>query len=211
MSRRIASLIALLSIGTVLSLVPSAHAQPGGGGCALQGPANFKPGLAATDASNFSYSFSGKLNPCQSHPSQSNPPSSGGVSAGKIIKISGARYQEPIPKGTGSCANGSTHGLALVAWNDRSRTVISYQTQSVTGGAFLGGSQNHVFAAVVPSVKLKRVGATGSKTIKTTRYMGAGGVGALTFSPNPDPTACNASGGVRSAGISGFVAIGSSQ
>ena len=155
--------------------MPSAHAQPGGGGCALQGTANFKPGLTATHASHFSYSFSGKLNPCQSDPSQSNPPSSGIVSAGKIIKIAGARYQEPIPTGDGSCANGSTKGLALSTWNDKSRTVISYQTQSVTGGVFLGGSQNNFFAAVVPSMKLKRVGGTGFKTIKTTRYAGAGG------------------------------------
>ena len=210
MSRRIAFVVALLSIGSVMGLAPLAHAQPGGGGCQLQGTASFKPGLTASTAANFKYSFSGNLTPCQSDPGQSSPPSSGVVSAGKIIKIAGAKYQEPVPTGNGSCASGTTSGLALATWNDKSTTVISYQTQSATGGVFLGGSQSTNFSAqVVPSMKLKRVGGTGSKTIKTTRYSGAGSLGALTFSPNPDPTACNT--GVKSAGINGFVGIGSSS
>ena len=134
----------------------------------------------------------------------------GEIDATRPIKIAGAKYQEPVPTGTGSCASGTTSGLALATWNDKSTTVISYQTQSVTGGVFLGGSQSTNFSAqVVPSMKLKRVGGTGSKTIKTTRYSGAGSLGALTFSPNPDPTACNT--GVKSAGINGFVGIGSSS
>jgi hypothetical protein len=175
MTRRIPVLVAVISIGGVLGFVPVAQAQPGGGGCVLQGTANFKPGLTATTASNFNYSFSGKLNPCQSDPSQASPPSSGVVSAGKIIKIAGVRYQEPVPAGNGSCANGSTHGLALATWNDGTKTVISYQTQSITGGVFLGGSQNNAFAAVVPSMKVKRVGAPAPRrsSRRGTRGLGA--------------------------------------
>jgi len=175
MTRRIPVLVAVISIGGVLGFVPVAQAQPGGGGCVLQGTANFKPGLTATTASNFNYSFSGKLNPCQSDPSQASPPSSGVVSAGKIIKIAGVRYQEPVPAGNGSCANGSTHGLALATWNDGTKTVISYQTQSITGGVFLGGSQNNAFAAVVPSMKVKRVGAPAPRR---SRRRGTRGLGA---------------------------------
>jgi hypothetical protein len=97
------------------------------------------------------------------------------VSAGKIIKIAGVRYQEPVPAGNGSCASGSTHGLALATWNDGTKTVISYQTQSITGGVFLGGSQNNAFAAVVPSMKVKRVGAPAPRR---SRRRGTRGLGA---------------------------------
>jgi len=209
MKKRIALAVSVLVGGLLWAAAPLSQASPGGGGCVLQGTASFNPGLTATDSGNFKYSFSGALNPCDSDPSQSNPPSSGAVSAGKIIKVAGARYQEPIPTGTGSCASGSTKGIALVVWNDKTQTVISYTTQSATGGVFFGGTQNQAFATVIPSVKLKKVGAVGSYTFKTTRYKGGGGIGSLTVSPNPDPTACNT--GVKSAGITGFVGIGSSS
>ena len=212
MTRRISLLVSVAVAGMLFAAAPISQAQPGGGGCALQGTASFSPGLTASTDSNFKYSFSGGLTPCQSDPGQgTNVPTSGAVSAGKIIKVAGAKYQEPIPTGTGSCARGTTKGIALVVWNDKTQTVVSYTTQSATGGVFLGGSQNGAFATVLPSVKLKRVGATGSYTFKTTRYQGAGGLGSLTFSPNPDPTACNASGGVKSAGITGFIGLGSSS
>ena len=210
--KRIAIAVGVLVGMLVWAAAPMSQAQPGGGGCVLQGTAKFTPGLqGAPPGGNFKYSFTGKLTPCHSDPSQTNSPSSGVVSAGAIIKVAGAKYQEPIPTGNGSCAYGTTKGTSLIVWNDKTQTVVSYTTESVTGGVLLNGTQNHFFATVVPSVKLKKVGGAGSYTFKTTRYKGAGGIGTLTFSPNPDPSACQSSSGVKSAGITGFVGIGSSS
>jgi hypothetical protein len=57
---------------------PSASAQSGGG-CQLDGNANFTPGLN-NNAQNFSYSFNGALSGCKS--SEAGAPTDGTVSAG---------------------------------------------------------------------------------------------------------------------------------
>src|SRR5437588_5497963 len=161
MIRRIAFIVSVLAVGVLGAAVPQSQASPGGGGCVLQGTANFTPGLTGTTAVNFKYNFSGTLTPCHSDPSQSNPPSSGTVAAGQIYTVAGKKYQEPVPTGNGSCASGKTAGISLITWNDKTQTVVSYTTQSATGGVLLGGTQNQFFATVIASVTLKQVGGTG--------------------------------------------------
>lgn len=188
-----------------LLLVPVASAPAAsGGGCQLQGTASFSPGLGAS-AQNFSYSFGGSLTGCQSN--TSGAPATGSVSAGQIVTISGEQFQEPVPTGNGGCSNSTTSGTAIATWADGTQTVISYTTTGAAAAVNLQGS-------VVPSVTLQAVNpATGqptSTTVTTTRYAGNSSLGALAFQP-PDPTACNTSAGVTSAGISGFVGLGSSS
>ena len=188
-----------------LLLVPAASAPAAsGGGCQLQGTASFSPGLGAT-AQNFAYSFGGSLTGCQSN--AANSPATGTVSAGQIVTIGGEQFQEPVPTGNGGCSNSTTKGTAIATWADGTQTVISYTTTGAAAAVNLQGT-------VVPSVTLQAVnpgtGQPTSTTITSTRYAGSSSVGALAFQP-PDPTACNTSAGVTSAGISGFVGLGSSS
>ena len=66
---------------------------------------------------------------------------------------------------------------------------------------------------MIASVKLKaihpRAGQPTSYTVRSTAYNRDGALGTLTFSPNPDPTACGGTTGVASAGIRGFTGLGS--
>src|SRR5205085_3637043 len=132
MVRRIAFVVTLFAVGVLGAAVPG-HASPGGGGCNLQGTANFKTGLTSTTPVNFKYSFSGTLGsaqtPCMADPSQGTVPSTGAVSAGIILKHAGKRYQEPVPSGNGSCASGTTDGISVIQWADKTATVVSYHTQ----------------------------------------------------------------------------------
>src|SRR6266550_9366314 len=98
------------AVVTFLVLVPSAFGASAGG-CQLQGTASFSPGLNA-NAQNFTYSFNGGLSGCQS--SQAGAPTSGTVSAGEIVTISGEQFREPVPSGNGGCSNSTTSGTAIV-------------------------------------------------------------------------------------------------
>ncbi len=193
----------LLITGALCALVAFAPTSPAatGGGCQLQGTASFSPGLS-TSSQKFNYSFGGNLTGCQS--SDSTAPASGTVSAGQIVTIGGAQYQEPVPTGTGSCASSTTSGTAIATWADGTQTVINYTTTGAAAAVNLQGT-------VGTSVTLQPVVAGGTPvTITTTRYAGASSVGTLAFQP-PDPTACNGTVGVTTAGISGFVGLGSSS
>ena len=186
----------------LLVLTPGASAQSGGG-CQLQGNALFSPGLT-TSAQNFSYSFDGSLSSCQS--SQSGSPASGSVSAGKIVTINGQQFQEPVATGNGSCSSSTTNGIGIATWADGTQSVIQYSTSGAAAAVQLQGT-------VIPSVTLQAVnpqpGQPTSTTVTSTRYAGDSALGLLAFEP-PDPTACNTSTGVTSAGISGFVGLGGS-
>src|SRR4051812_42358349 len=72
-----------------------------GGGCQLQGTANFTPGLS-NNQQNFPYNFGGNLSGCQS--SESGSPASGAVEAGKVLPApaTGEQFQEPVATGSGS-------------------------------------------------------------------------------------------------------------
>ena len=185
-----------------LVLAPSASAASGGG-CQLDGNASFTPGLN-NNAQAFSYSFNGALSGCKS--SEAGAPTDGAVSAGEIVTINGQQFQEPVPTGNGSCATSTTGGTAIVTWADNTKTVVSYSTSGAAAAVHLEG-------AVVPSVTLQAVnplpGQPTSTTVTTTRYAGASSQGLLAFEP-PDPTACNTPGGVTTAGIGGFIGLGSS-
>jgi hypothetical protein len=182
--RRLLGLTVTAAFLVLVPLTGSASASPNGGGCQLQGTANFSPGLTNT-AQNFTYSFTGNLTNCQS--------SSGGPASGTVFAGTNGL---PVPTGNGSCASSTTQGIAVAQWADGTTTVVSYST---TGAAAAVGLQGTVIASVTSS--------TGT-TYTTTRYAGDSALGTLAFQP-PDPTAC-ASTGVISATISGSVDLGSS-
>ena len=149
-----------------------------GGGCQLDGTAAFKNGPGTDQAQKFTYAFSGTLSGCQSNIDKA-------PAAGKIATL--------VPStGTGGCATNTTNGIAVVTWADKTVTVVQYSTQSATAGVLLQGD-------VIGSTK------AGKKTIKTTRYADASAAGLLAFEASPPECA---SGGVKSAGIAGFVGIG---
>ena len=79
-------------------------------------------------------------------------------------------------------------------------TVLSFTTQTATGGVNLQG-------AVIPSVTLPVVGG-GTVTVTTTRYPGDQAQGVLAF--QADPTQC-AGSGVTSAAVNGPVGVGAAQ
>ncbi len=201
-------------LATMALFVSSAAAAQSAGGCQLQGTASFSPGLT-TSSQPFSYGFTGNLTGCQS--SQSGAPTTGTVAAGQTFNeqvtnsVTGATdtvaYKEPIATGTGSCASSTTKGQALTTWADGSTTAITYSTTGAAAAVQLSGS-------VAPSITLTAVNAqTGDPatyTINTTRYAGQTAGGALAFQP-PDPTACNTSTGVTTAGISGGIGLGSAS
>jgi hypothetical protein len=169
-------LLAAAALGAAVAAVP-AHAADGGG-CQLDGTAAFKNGPGTDQAKKFTYMFSGTLSGCQSN-------IAGAPAGGKIGTL--------VPStGTGSCASNSTNGVAVVTWADKTVTVVSYSTQSLTAGVALQGT-------VIPSTK------AGKKVIKTTRYLGSNAVGALAFEASPPECAGS---GVTNAGIAGFVGIG---
>jgi hypothetical protein len=210
--RRIALLGICAALVAAISAGPAGAAS--GGGCQLQGSGSFNPGLGST-SKPFSYSFAGDLTGCQS--SIAGSPATGTVEAGKTVtaqvtnSVTGATdtvtYQEPVPTGSGGCANSTTSGTGIVRWADGTITVLTYTTTGAAAAVSLSGS-------VAPSVTLNATNAQAGDpttlTISTTRYAGYSSQGALAFQP-PDPTACNAPAGVTTAGISGFVGLGTSS
>lgn len=208
--------VALLGIcaAALAAVVAAPAGAASGGGCQLQGNASFSPGLGSA-SQPFTYSFAGNLTGCQSN--VAGAPTTGGVEAGKTVtrqvvnSVTGATdtvtYQEPVPTGTGGCSSSTTNGTGIVTWSDGSVTVLGYSTTGAAAAVSLSGT-------VQPSVTLNATNAqTGDPTtltISTTRYAGYSSQGVLAFQP-PDPTACNTASGVTTAGISGFVGLGTSS
>jgi hypothetical protein len=196
-----ALVVSALAIVSVVFAAPASAAS--GGGCQLQGNANFSPGLN-NDSQNFTYNFGGSLTGCQS--SDAGAPTSGSVEAGRVVTdpATGEQFQEPASTGTGGCASSTTNGIGIVTWADGTQTVVQYSTTGAAAAVHLSGT-------VIASVTLPAInplpGQPTSKTITTTRYAGAGALGVLAFEP-PDPTACTAAG-VTTAGISGTIGLGS--
>jgi hypothetical protein len=154
---------ASLLVAGALAALP-AGADPGGGGCQLNGTAKFKHGPNSTDHP-FTYTFTGKLSNCDDS-------SMAGPASGTIRTLVPA-------KGSGTCANGKTSGISLIKWADHTQTVVKYTTDSVTAEVVLQGD-------VISKYKVKK------KTYKTTRYAGAGALGDLVF--EADPQQCAGSG-----------------
>ena len=166
-------LVALAAGGAVAALPASAA---DGGMCQLSGNATFNKGPSGTDHP-FTYTFTGDLTGCQSN--------NGAPASGKIATLQPATA-------TGSCLSGTSAGLALVTWVDKSLSIVQYTTQAVTAGVVLQGT-------VIPSAKV------GKKTYKTTKYAGYGAAGLLFFQANPQECAGD---GVTAAPISGAVGLG---
>jgi hypothetical protein len=171
-----AATLSLLCAGALAAL--PAGAAPGGGGCQLHGTAKFVHGPNST-AHSFTYTFTGKLSGCQDD-------------SGKAPATGTVRTLLPA-KGSGTCQNGTTSGITLITWADKTATVIKYTTQDAGAEVVLQGN-------AVPSYKV------GKKAYKTTRYAGDGALANLVF--EADPSQC-AGSGVTSAAIDGFAGIGS--
>jgi hypothetical protein len=167
-------MLVALAAGGAVAAVPASAAD--GGMCQLAGNATFNKGPNGTDHP-FTYTFSGNLTGCQSN--------NGAPASGTIATLQPAT-------GSGTCVTGTTAGLALVTWVDKSLSIVQYTTQSATAGVVLQGT-------VIPSAKV------GKKTYKTTKYAGYGAAGLITFQANPQECAGN---GVTTAPISGAVGLG---
>lgn len=173
-----------LAAGGAFAALPASAA--GGGGCTLDGTATFVNGPNGTDHP-FTYTFSGTLANCMDS-------AQSGVSGGTIGTLVPAT-------GSGTCANGTTAGYALVTWADKTTSVIQYTTTSAAAGVVLQGN-------VIDSYTVtQKVGKKKKKvTYTSTRYKGDGAVGTLIF--QADPMQCQGTG-VTTAPIKGFTGIGS--
>jgi hypothetical protein len=169
--------LALISGAATLAL--PAGASPAGGGCYLSGTAKFVHGPNAT-AHAFTFTFTGSLSSCAGNPAT--------PATGRIATL--------VPsKGSGTCAENATSGVALVTWADRSSTIVGYATQSAGAEVVLQGK-------ALSSYKV------GKKTYRTTRDKGDSAFGDLAFEASPQQCAGS---GVTSAGISGVTGLGSTS
>ena len=204
MTRKLLSLAAAsaVAVGLLVTLGAVNAGAAAGGACQLAGTASFSPGLSNT-AGNFNYSFSGILTGCQA--SDPSAPTTGTVSAGKVVTgAAGEQFQEPIPTGNGTCANGTTSGTSIINWADGTTTVTAYSTMSAGAAVDLTGQ-------VVPSVTLAAInpapGQPTSETITTTRFSGFSAFAPLAF--QADPTQCSTAAGVSTAAINGLATLSS--
>ena len=202
--RKLVPCVVVAVAAIVAAVLASPAAAASGGGCQLQGNATFSPPLTNNNSA-FTYGFTGDLTGCKS--SDATAPATGKAEAGQVVTDpSGEQFQEPVPTGQGSCGSGTTDGTAIANWADGTVTVISYHTDAAAAVVHLTGT-------VIPSVTLPAInpqpGQPTSKTITTTRDAGQSAQGVLGFQP-PDPTAC-AGSGVTSAGINGFVGLGTAS
>ena len=186
----------VVGVSALLVTAPSAMAEPGTGGCLLEGTARFDaPGLGAhihAEGTAFSYSFSGTLSNCAS---SLNAPASAAVQAGQAIGANGETYDMPKGQGQGGCGSSTTTGTALISWADGTKTLTNYSTTGATSGIALTGS-------VIESITLPpRDGSGPSLTITTNRFNGASIGGPLAFTTNT-PEKCM-SGGLSEATITG--------
>jgi len=205
---------ALLGICAVA--IAAAFAVPAGaasgGGCQLDGNASFTPGLTNSTTTAFTYSFSGALTSCKS--SDASAPATGTVAAGAQYTrtytdpTTGASHTvtyQLLSHGTGGCPTSNTSGTAIVTWADGSTTVLPYTSTGALAAVNLSGTVAN--SVNIPAVSGLQAGDPDHITITTTRFAGYGSQGAVAFQP-PDPTACSGAG-VTTAGIHGFVGLGS--
>jgi len=165
-----------LGAGAAALAVPSG-ASPGGGGCQLHGQAKFVKGPNSTPH-KFTYTFAGALTNCQDDSGKA--PASGSVATLKPAT------------GSGTCQNGTTSGVALAKWADKTTTIFSYTTQDYGANVLLQGT-------VLGSYKV------GKKVYRSNRYVGDSALATLAF--EADPTQC-AGSGVTTAGIDGMSGLG---
>jgi hypothetical protein len=164
--RRIVLVVAAAMIAGMFAWVQPASAAPGGAGCHISGTATFSKGLNQT-AQTVTYKFTGKLDNCQS---------SGTSYSGATISA--------IGKGSLSCGQGTSAGVATVKWSNKKTSVVPYTTTS--------------FGALVVV----------QGTVKTGEFAGDGTLGTLAFEANP-PDCFGA--GVKTANFDGFDGYGSYQ
>ena len=197
-SRRKVALVAAVVAALCALTFASGASAASGGGCQLKGTAAFSPGLGTT-SQPFTYSFGGDLTGCQS--TEAGAPATGTVQAGGTYTdpATGRAYVLPSSSGSGGCSSSTTQGLALILWGDGTRTLTQYTTSGAAAAVVPDGT-------VVARTTLQPVNpADPPLTVTTTRYQGATSHGLLAFEATP--TDCQT--GVTSAGIEGFVGLGS--
>lgn len=178
-TRLVVALTSIALAGAGAAIAVPAGATPSGGGCYLYGGAYFKHG-PNTSAHSFTYTFTGIVTSCEGSP--------GTPAGGKIATLVPSR-------GSGTCANNTTSGVALVTWADRTTTITSYTTQSAGSEVVLQGK-------VLPSYKV------GKKIYRTTWDKGDAAFGDLIFDASPQQCAGS---GVTSASILGTSGLDSSS
>jgi hypothetical protein len=159
-------LVSMALVGGLFTGVQQASAAPGGAGCHIAGTATFSKGLNQ-NAQNLLYKFTGKLDNCQS---------SGTAYSGATISAKG--------KGSLSCGQGTSAGVATVKWSNGKKSVVPYTTTSFGALVIVQG------------------------TVKSGEFAGAGTLGALAFEANaPDCVGA----GVKTANFDGFDGYGNYQ
>ena len=185
MIRRLALLggaAALSLTAAVAGALPAHAAGARGVTCGLTGSAKFTPGLTTT-AKAGKFTFAGKLASCESTDATLK---SGTVSA------SGS--------GTASCAEGTAKGIAVIKWNNRKITVVSFTTQNAAA----------VVEVSTKVIKSTKVGLTTYTTNEPATAVGDSGAGLLAFQV-ADPTQCTTTTGVTVATFQGQIGSGSPQ
>lgn len=191
MTKRLASAAASVAAisAAALALAPSALAY-NGGGCVLQGTANFSPNITGT-TSTINYTFNGTLSQCQS----------GNTSTG-LGGPTGGSISTPDPVSlTGSCTSSTSSGVAVVQWSDGKTTVEQYTTTGV-------GALVSVDGTIIASYKAAN--GTLYTTNEPATPVGDGSKAALTFSTSTPQNCAPGGPGLSSATIAGEVLTGGS-
>jgi hypothetical protein len=119
-------------LATAAIIATPASAATGDLACQLSGTTTFAPGLSFDNQLSYT-SFDGRLTNCQS---DGSGPSSGTITAGELLTIGGAQYEEPAPDYSGTCAGGVSTGMfAIVQWDGGGTTVMFLATGGATAGS----------------------------------------------------------------------------
>ena len=172
---------ALTLAASLAAAVPANAAGPHGVGCDLTGSAKFTPGLKST-AGKSAYTFTGKFDSCQS--------SDATLKTGTVTAKGTA---------TGTCAQGTSTGIAGIIWNNKKVTALKFTTTSA-------GAVVQVSSTVVPKVVigLKTYITNEPATLKNDQ-----GASVLAF--NADATKCSTTSGITAATFQGPSATGNYQ
>jgi hypothetical protein len=172
---------ALTLAASLAGAVPATAAGPHGVGCNLAGSAKFTPGLKSTTGKS-AYTFTGKFDTCQSTDAT--------IKTGTVSAKGTA---------TGTCANGTSTGVAGITWNNKKVTAITFTTTSA-------GAVVYVASKVVPKVVI------GTKTYTTNEPATLkNDLGDSVLAFNADATKCTTTTGITTATFQGPSATGNQQ
>ena len=177
----VAGAAAMTMAAALAGAVPAHAAAPHGVACDLTGSAKFTPGLKSTTGKS-AYTFTGKFASCQS--------SDATLKTGTVSAKGTA---------TGTCASGTSTGVAGLIWSNKKVTALSYTTTSA-------GAVVAVQSKVVPKVV---IGLTTYITNEPATLKNDQGASVLAF--NADATKCSTTTGITTATFQGPTGSGNYQ